>query len=134
MFVKPQLTSTYHITNYVPYSFCTLSCTFSGSCGKLVRPADIQLTNLVSHPLHPTGHVCAADICKPASSTSSTEGNTDQPHPAREVVGQKTHNHTAHSYLCVLSLHTHHHEIQYIILPMLPQIYKGKTFQTCTKM
>ncbi len=68
---------------YAPYSVCTLSCTSSGSCGKLVRPAAIHSTVAVPHPLHPgTGHVCAADVCKTVTSTTSTGRVTDQPIPA----------------------------------------------------
>ncbi len=78
-----QVTQINWLVEYAPYSFCTLSCTSSGSCGKLVRPASVQSTVAVPHPLHPgTGHVCAADVCKTVTSTTSTGRVTDQPIPA----------------------------------------------------
>ena len=38
---------------------------------------------------HPDGHVCAVNVCKPASSTRSTGRVTDQPYPAGDTGGQR---------------------------------------------
>ena len=73
---------------YAPYSICTFLCISGGICGKLVRPPNRQLT-VEPQVRHPEGHVCAVNVCKPASSTSSTGRVTDQPYPAGDTGGQR---------------------------------------------
>ena len=60
-------------------------------CGKLVSPLLLQSTMVSEVQVHGE-HVCAVDVCKPASSTSSTSSTgrvTDQPYPAGDTGGQR---------------------------------------------
>ena len=66
-------------------------------CGKLVSPLLLQSTSVsegtkVDEVQVHGEHVCAVDVCKPASSTSSTSSTgrvTDQPYPAGDTGGQR---------------------------------------------
>ena len=57
-------------------------------CGKLVSPLLRQSTSVSEVQVHGE-HVCAVNVCKPASSTSSTGRVTDQPYPAGDTGGQR---------------------------------------------
>ena len=72
---------------HAPYSVCTFLCISGGLCGKLVSPLLLQST-VMEVQVHGE-HVCAVDVCKPASSTSSTGRVTDQPYPAGDTGGQR---------------------------------------------
>ena len=76
------------VFEHAPYSVCTFLCTSSGICGKLVSPLLSQSTKVSEVQKHGE-HVCAVDVCKPASNTSSTGRVTDQPYPAGDTGGQR---------------------------------------------
>ena len=84
---------------HAPYSVVTVLCTSGGNWGKLVSPLLLQVTVTAAVPVqvHSGGQDCAVDVCKravdvckPASSTSSTGRVTDQPYPAGDTGGQDT--------------------------------------------
>ena len=73
---------------HAPYRFDALLCTSGGICGKVVSPPCRQ-SMVKPQVRHPEWHVCAVNVCKPASSTSSTGRVTDQPYPAGDTGGQR---------------------------------------------
>ena len=83
----------YCVFEHAPYSVVTVLCISGGNWGKLVSPLLLQLTvmkvDTIPH-VHSGGQDCAVDVCKPASSTSSTGRVTDQPYPAGDTGGQDT--------------------------------------------
>ena len=73
---------------HAAYSVDTSLCISGGICGKLVSPLLRQSTMVGEVQVHGK-HVCALNVCKPASSTSSTGRVTDQPYPAGDTGGQR---------------------------------------------
>jgi len=82
------------VFEHAPYSVDTFLCRSGGICGKLVSPLLLQSTSVsegtkVDEVQVHGEHDCAVNVCKPASSTSSTGRVTDQPYPAGDTGGQR---------------------------------------------